>query len=254
MIVLKSPAEIEKMREAGLVVARAHRAVGKIVAPGVSTRQIDDAVERVFAKHNATPLFKGVPGVVPFPAATCISINDEVVHGIPSDRLLEEGDLVSVDTGCRLDGWCGDAAWTYAVGQVDEEKQKLMAAGQSTLATAIQEMQRQQTWAGVAEVMESTVKDAGFSVVEELVGHGIGREMHEDPQVPNFVTPELEDYDFELVPGMVLAVEPMLNAGTADVCLLDDHWTIVTADGRPSVHYEHTLAITAEGVRILTAL
>jgi len=254
VIVLKSPAEIEKMREAGLVVARAHRAVGKIVAPGVSTRQIDDAVERVFAKHNATPLFKGVPGVVPFPAATCISINDEVVHGIPSDRLLEEGDLVSVDTGCRLDGWCGDAAWTYAVGQVDEEKQKLMAAGQSTLATAIQEMQRQQTWAGVAEVMESTVKDAGFSVVEELVGHGIGREMHEDPQVPNFVTPELEDYDFELVPGMVLAVEPMLNAGTADVCLLDDHWTIVTADGRPSVHYEHTLAITAEGVRILTAL
>ncbi len=254
MIVLKSPAEIEKMREAGLVVARAHRAVGKIVAPGVSTRQIDDAVERVFAKHNATPLFKGVPGVVPFPAATCISINDEVVHGIPSDRLLEEGDLVSVDTGCRLDGWCGDAAWTYAVGQVDEEKQKLMAAGQSTLATAIQEMQRQQTWAGVAEVMESTVKDAGFSVVEELVGHGIGREMHEDPQVPNFVTPELEEYDFELVPGMVLAVEPMLNAGTADVCLLDDHWTIVTADGRPSVHYEHTLAITAEGVRILTAL
>ncbi|TWU13856.1 Methionine aminopeptidase 1 [Symmachiella macrocystis] len=242
------------MREAGLVVARAHRAVGKIVSPGVSTRQIDDAVERVFAKHNATPLFKGVPGVVPFPAATCISVNDEVVHGIPSDRRLEEGDLVSVDTGCRLDGWCGDAAWTYAVGRVDEEKQKLMAAGQSTLTTAIDELQRQQTWAGVAEVMESTVKDAGFSVVEELVGHGIGREMHEDPQVPNFVTPELEEYDFELVPGMVLAVEPMLNAGTADVCLMDDHWTIVTADGRPSVHYEHTLAITAEGVRILTAL
>ncbi|WP_145428387.1 type I methionyl aminopeptidase [Symmachiella dynata] len=254
MIVLKSPAEIEKMREAGRVVAQAHRAVGKIIAPGVSTRQIDDAVERVFAKHNATPLFKGVPGVVPFPAATCISINDEIVHGIPSDRLLEEGDLVSVDTGCRLDGWCGDAAWTYAVGRVDEEKQELMAAGQLTLTTAIHEMQRQKTWAGVAEVMETTVKDAGFSVVEELVGHGIGREMHEDPQVPNFVTPELEEYDFELVPGMVLAVEPMLNAGTADVCLLDDHWTIVTADGRPSVHYEHTLAITAEGVQILTAL
>jgi methionyl aminopeptidase len=254
VIVLKSLAEIEKMREAGRLVAQAHQAVGEMVSPGVSTWQIDNVVEKLFEKYNATPLFKGVPGVVPFPAATCISINDEVVHGIPSDRRLQEGDLVSVDTGCRVDGWCGDAAWTYAVGRVDEEKQQLMAAGQSTLAAAIREMQRQQTWAKVAEIMESTVEDAGFSVVEELVGHGIGREMHEDPQVPNFVSPELEEHDFELMPGMVLAVEPMLNAGTAEVCLMDDHWTIVTADGRPSVHYEHTLAITPEGIQILTAL
>ncbi len=252
MIVLKSPAEIELMREAGRLVAEAHQAVREIVAPGVSTREIDDVVEGVFQKRGATPLFKGVPGKVPFPAATCVSVNEEVVHGIPSDRILREGDLVSVDTGCRLNGWCGDAAWTYAVGRIDEEKQRLMAAGQSSLAAAIREMERQQTWAGVAQVMEALAVESGYSIVQELVGHGIGRQMHEDPQVPNFVSPDLAEHDFPMSPGLVLAVEPMLNAGTAEVRLTEDHWTIVTADGRPSVHYEHTIALTPEGVRILT--
>lgn len=234
--------------------AQAHRLVGEMIRPGVTTSEIDRAVEDLFLAHGATPLFKGVPGEVPFPATTCISINEEVVHGIPSDRVICEGDLVSVDTGCRLDGWCGDSAWTYAVGEIDEEKQRLMSVGQATLETAIREMGRQQSWIGVAEAMEACVRQARFGLVEDLVGHGLGREMHEDPQVPNFVSPELQEHDFALSPGLVIAVEPMVNAGTGDVQLLEDHWTIVTVDGRPSVHFEHTLAVTEEGVQVLTAL
>ncbi len=254
VIVLKSAAELELMREAGRLVAEAHQLVGEMIAPGITTRQLDAAVDQLFEQRGATPLFKGVPGPVPFPATTCISINEEVVHGIPSERPLCEGDLVSVDTGCRLNGWCGDAAWTYAVGRIDEEKQRLMDVGQATLALAIKEMGEQETWSKVAAAMEAIVQEAGFSVVEELVGHGIGREMHEDPQVPNFVSPELIEHDFRLDAGLVIAVEPMVNAGTADVAMLEDHWTIVTADGRPSVHFEHTLAVTDQGVLILTAL
>ncbi len=254
MIVLKSPAEIELMREAGRLVAQAHQLAGAMMVPGVTTREIDQAVDELFAQRGAAPLFKGVPGPVPFPAATCISINDEVVHGIPSDRKLLEGDIVSLDTGCRLNGWCGDSAWTYAVGQIDAEKQRLMEVGEATLAIAVEEMSRQPTWSKVAARMESTVLDAGFFVVEDLVGHGIGREMHEDPQVPNFVTSELAEHDFRLAAGLTVAVEPMVNAGTADVLLTEDHWTIVTADGSPSVHFEHTLAVCEKGVVVLTAL
>lgn len=252
MITLKSSREITLMREAGQLVAEAHQLVRSMIRPGITTGELDQAVEELFASRNAIPLFKGVPGVVPFPAVTCMSVNEEVVHGIPGDRVLEEGDIVSVDTGCKIDGWCGDAAWSYPVGKVDAEKQKLLDVGQSTLECAIQGMGRCQMWSEVAEEMEKHVLQAGYSVVEDFVGHGIGREMHEDPQVPNYLAEELEQHDFKLEPGLVLAVEPMVNVGTGEVEILDDHWTVVTADDQPSVHFEHSIAITKDGPVILT--
>lgn len=252
MIALKRPREIEMMREAGRLVARAHRLVQGMVAPGITTREIDLAVEELFAREGAQPLFKGVPGKVPFPAVCCISVNEQVVHGIPGDRRLEDGDIVKVDTGCRLEGWCGDSAWTYAVGKVDAVRQKLMEIGEENLKLAIREMGRRQKWSEVAGLMERHVREAGFSVVEQFVGHGIGRDMHEDPQVPNFVSKELLRHDFRIEPGLVLAIEPMVNAGTKSVRLLKDHWTVETRDRKPSVHFEHTVAMTEGGPVILT--
>ena len=254
MITLKRPREIQLMREAGRLVAKAHELVRGMVAPGVITRDIDLAVEKLFEEHGATPLFKGVQGKVPFPAVCCISVNEQVVHGIPGDRQLEEGDLLKVDTGCRLNGWCGDSAWTYAVGKVDQVKQQLMEVGEANLKAAIEELGRNERWSQVALIMERMVKQAGFSVVEQFVGHGIGREMHEDPQVPNFVSPQLRRHDFRLEPGLVLAIEPMVNAGTKHVRVLSDHWTVETKDRKPSVHFEHTVALTEDGPYVLTAL
>lgn len=252
MITLKSRREIELMRQAGRLVARAHQLVRQSLEPGLTTREVDAVVERLFEEHNATPLFKGVPGEVPFPAVTCISVNQQVVHGIPSDRKLQQGDIVSVDTGCRLNGWCGDAAWTYPVGEVDPLKRRLLQVGEKTLNVAIRELPRRALWSQVAGMMEKTVKQAGFAVVEEFVGHGIGQEMHEDPQVPNFIGKKLREHDFRLEPGLVLAIEPMVNAGTKRVKILSDHWTVETADGKPSVHFEHTIALTSDGAEVLT--
>lgn len=252
MIILKRPREIELMREAGRVVWEAHQIAKSMVAPGVTTREIDAAIDRLFEERGATPLFKGVPGRVPFPAATCISVNEQVVHGIPGDRVLAEGDIVKIDTGCRLNGWCGDSAWTYAVGAISPEKRKLMEIGESVLMGAIRDCGRQKSWSAVAEQMDQQVRAAGFSSVEQFVGHGIGREMHEDPQVPNFVSPQIRRHDFQLEPGLVLAIEPMVNAGTKHVRVLSDYWTVETRDKQPSVHFEHTVAMTADGPKILT--
>ena len=240
------------MREAGRLVARAHAIIRKMVEPGVTTGEIDKAVEALFARHDATPLFKGVPGKVPFPSVCCISVNEQVVHGIPGPRRLERGDIVKIDTGCRLNGWCGDSAWTYAVGEIDPLKKKLMQIGEHNLYLAIRESGRCRRWSEVAQAMEQQVRKAGFSVVEQFVGHGIGREMHEDPQVPNFVSAQLKRHDFRLEPGLVLAIEPMVNAGTKNVRVLKDHWTVETKDKKPSVHFEHTVALTADGPDILT--
>jgi methionyl aminopeptidase len=213
----------------------------------------------VFAAAGAQPLFKGVPGKVPFPAASCISVNEEVVHGLPGERVIEAGDLVSVDTGCRLEGWCADSAWTFPAGLLDgndpesELKRRLLACGRSVLMTAIAAVAVKERWSDVAALMEQEVKDAGFSVVEEFVGHGIGREMHEDPQVPNYVSKSLRRNDFRLEPGLVLAIEPMVNAGSKHTQVSRrDYWTVTTRDRRPSVHFEHTIARTADGVEILT--
>jgi methionyl aminopeptidase len=174
------------------------------------------------------------------------------VHGIPGDYVLKAGDIVSIDTGCRLNGWCGDAAWTYAVGEINDEKRRLMDAGRELLAIAIRAFGTCSKWSQVARLMMKTARDAKFSLVEQFVGHGIGKEMHEPPQVPNYTNASVRDHDFVLKPGLVLAIEPMLNAGTHEVRILADKWTVVTADGRPSVHFEHTVALTNEGPVLLT--
>jgi methionyl aminopeptidase len=242
------------MRKAGLLVWEAHQLATRMVRPGVTTGQIDAAVEQHFLKNKAIPLFKGVPGKVPFPAVTCISVNDEVVHGIPGPRVLQAGDVVSIDTGCKLDGWCGDAAVTHAVGEVSAEKTKLLEVTSGVLALAIKLMGSKTRWSQVAAEMATYVRDSGFSVVESFVGHGIGREMHEDPQVPNFVSDQLRrNGDFTLEPGLVIAVEPMVNIGSKQVKTLPDHWTQATQDGKASAHFEHTIAITERGPWVLTA-
>jgi methionyl aminopeptidase len=254
VINLRSPREIGLMRRAGLLVWQAHQIAAELVKPGVTTREIDAAIESFFAEHHAIPLFKGVPGTVPFPAVTCISVNEEVVHGIPGSRKLVEGDIVSLDTGCRLDGWCGDAAVTRAVGRVSPEIQRLLDVTKSTLDLAIAQMRVKTRWSQVAAEMQKFVEDSGFYVVETFVGHGIGREMHEDPQVPNFCSKQLiKKGDFDLRPGLVIAIEPMVNVGTQKVKGLSDHWTQVTKDGRPSAHFEHTVAMTKDGPVALTA-
>jgi methionyl aminopeptidase len=242
------------MRKAGLLVWQALQLAGSMVRAGVTTAEIDAAVEDFFEQNHAVPLFKGVPGRVPFPAVTCISINEEVVHGIPGPRRLIEGDIVSIDTGCKVNGWCGDSAVTFPVGRVRPEVQTLLDVTQGTLDLAIALMGKKSLWSEVAAEMEKFVKDHGFSVVESFVGHGIGRQMHEDPQVPNYVNNHFRrNGDFRLVPGLILAVEPMVNMGGKEVQTGTDYWTQITADRRPSAHFEHTIAITKTGPCVLTA-
>ena len=258
MEILRSAREIEQMRKAGLVVWEAHQLVASMLRPGVTTGELDSAIERLFQQRGATSLFKGyVPGgssVPPFPAVTCISINEVVVHGIPSQRKLVEGDIVSIDTGCKLNGWCGDAAVTHPIGRVEAEVQRLLDVTLGVLDLSIELMSKRTRWSQVAREMETYVKDNRFSVVEAFVGHGIGREMHEDPQVPNFAGRNFRrSGDFSLEPGLVIAVEPMVNLGGKQVREQPDQWTQCTADGRPSAHFEHTVALTDSGPCALTA-
>jgi methionyl aminopeptidase len=251
--ILRSSREIAQMRKAGLLVWKAHEVAASSVQPGVTTSQVDAEVERFFADHHAIPLFKGVPGKVPFPAVTCISVNDEVVHGIPGRRVLREGDIVSVDTGCKYEGWCGDSAVTIPVGKIDAEVQRLIDVTRGVLQLAIDLMGKRNRWSDVAAEMGTFVRDAGFSVVESFVGHGIGREMHEDPQVPNFVSNQLRrNGDFAIEPGLVIAVEPMVNMGSKHVKSMPDYWTQATQDALPSAHFEHTIAVTENGPWVLT--
>jgi methionyl aminopeptidase len=251
---LKSARELGLMREAGKLVARALQICREMAKPGTKTVEIDRAVEAFFAAHGAEPLFKGYPGKIPFPTVTCLSVNEEVVHGIPGPRVLKEGDLLKVDTACRLNGWCADRAVTIPVGQVRPERMRLIKVAEEVLQIAIDELPRRKWWSEVASRMQKHVEQAGFSVVSDFVGHGIGRVMHEAPQVPNFVNRETRKHDFKLEPGLALAVEPMVNMGKGDVYVLSrDHWTVVTKDGMPSAHVEHTLAITPDGVLIVTA-
>jgi len=251
---LRSAREMALMRRAGLVVWGAHQVAGALVKPGVTTGEIDAAVESFFIEHGAVPLFKGVPGKVPFPASCCISVNDEVVHGIPGSRVLVAGDVVSIDTGCSVGGWCGDSAVTHPVGDVEPRVRQLLDCTSGVLALAIELMATRNRWSDVATEMAKYVRDHGFSVVENFVGHGIGRSMHEDPQVPNFCTPAFRrNHDFELESGLVIAVEPMVNMGSKKVRVLADHWTQSTIDGMPSAHFEHTVAITDGGPVVLTA-
>jgi methionyl aminopeptidase len=250
---LKSTRELGLMREAGILVARALKICRDMAKPGVKTIEIDQAVEAFYAANNAQPLFKGYPGRTPFPAVTCLSVNEQVVHGVPGNRVLKEGDLLKVDTACKLNGWCADRAITLPIGAVSSEKSRLLKVGLETLQIAIDLLPKMKKWSQVAAAMQKHVEQNGFSVVTSFVGHGIGRIMHENPQVPNYVDRETLKGDFKLEPGLVLAVEPMVNMGRGDVDTLSDHWTVVTRDRLPSVHVEHTLALTSSGTMIITS-
>ncbi len=253
---LRSPREIRKMRAAGLIVWQAHQAAARLLRPGVSTSEINEVYRDTFKQYDAQPLFLGYGGRgvnPPFPAETCISVNEEVVHGIPGARQLQEGDIVSLDTGCRLAGWCGDAAVTHAIGEISAESKRLLEVTNGVLNLAIELMSQETLWSEVSKKMEAYVVDAGFFVVEDMVGHGIGRELHESPQVPNYYNEVLmREGDFDLKPGVVIAVEPMVNVGTKELVTLDDGWTVVTENRKNSAHFEHTIAITKDGPVRLT--
>ncbi len=250
---LKSSREIELMRQAGNVVHQVLSRLGKMVAPGVTTGDLDAEAERLTRELGADGLFKGVPGRGgPFPGTVCVSINEQVVHGIPSKRVISNGDIVSVDYGCRLGGYCGDAAKTFIAGEVDQDTDRLVSVTQRALQIAIESATVGGRWSQVAREMQKYVESEGFSVVREFVGHGIGREMHEDPKVPNFVSRDLLNRDILLEEGLVIAIEPMVAMGRPEVLVEKDGWTVVTKDSKPSAHFEHTVAVTADGVRILT--
>lgn len=246
------------MREAGKIVDQALRICRQMAKVGTKTIDIDREVEKHYDRCGALPLFKNYPGArVPFPAVTCLSINEQVVHGIPGQRALRDGDLLKIDTACKLNGWCADAAITVPIGQVSPERLRLVKVAEEVLEIARVEMARRKWWSEVASRMQHHAESAGFSVVEQYVGHGIGRIMHENPQVPNFVSRDAREarkHDFRLEEGLVIAVEPMVNMGRrADVKTLSDHWTVVTVDGMPSAHVEHTFALTRAGVVVITA-
>ena len=252
---LKSAREIELMRRAGKVVHAVLSRLGEMIEPGITTAELDAQAERLTHSFGAECLFKGVPGRQgPFPGNICVSINDEVVHGIPSEkRIIRQGDVVSIDFGCRLDGYCGDAARTFIVGgKASHDVHRLVNVTREVLKIAVEMAKPGILWSTVARAMQNYVEKHGFSVVKEFVGHGIGTEMHEDPRVPNFVSKELLKNDILLEEGLVIAVEPMVTMGSSDVIVAEDGWTVRTRDGKPAAHFEDTLAITSEGVQVLT--
>jgi methionyl aminopeptidase len=249
VITIKSKAEFEVMRRAGRLVAETLERLEAAVKPGVSTGELDKIAYEHITKSNGIPSFKGYHG---FPASICTSVNDEVVHGIPSKRrVLEEGDIVSIDCGAIIDGWHGDAALTVAVGHTTPEMKRLMQITQESLEKGIEMVQPGKRMGDVSAAIQRYAEDHGYGVVREYVGHGIGREMHEEPQVPNWGSP---GRGVLLKKGMALALEPMVNAGNADVRVLDDRWTVVTKDGKWSAHFEHTVAMTDNGTEVLTKL
>jgi methionyl aminopeptidase len=256
-IKIRSKQEIDKMRRAGAVVKRVLDEIEKNCKPGVNTAKLDEIACDISAEYGAETLFKGVRSpytVIPFPGAICASLNEQVVHGIPSQGvILKEGDIFSVDFGVRLDGYCGDSARTIAVGEISGAKRRLMDVTLRMLDLAIENIAPGKKWSEIAGLMQQTAQEAGYSVVRDLVGHGIGTQMHEDPQVPNFVSRYLLKHDIELKEGMVLAVEPMVNMGRSSVKTLSDGWTVVTRDGAASAHFEHTIAVTSGGSDVLTA-
>jgi methionyl aminopeptidase len=250
VIPLKTTNEIEAIAKAGAILAGLFDAIVPEVRPGVSTADLDLFGENYIISHpGATPAFKGLYG---FPASLCISVNHEVVHGIPSPkRVLQDGDIVSVDAGVHLEGWYADAARTYAVGDVDAVSEVLLRVTQEALQAGIAQAVAGNHLGDIGSAVQSVAEKAGFTVVRDLVGHGIGRDPHEEPQVPNFGKP---GKGLVLQPGMVLAIEPMVNAGAPGVRTLSDRWTVVTIDKKRSAHFEHTVAITEDGPKVLTAV
>ncbi|MCS7044638.1 MAG: type I methionyl aminopeptidase [Bryobacteraceae bacterium] len=254
MIIRKSPAELEKMRRAGLIVHQILQRLKQMVQPGITTLDLEAEAERMIKEAGAKPAFKGyyVPAAGGrYPFVLCTSVNEEVVHGMPSaKRVLKEGDIVSIDTGVAVDGYYGDSAITVPVGKVSEETQRLLQVTEEALELAIAQMKAGNRLFDVCGAIERHVTQNGFSVVREFVGHGIGASLHEEPQVPNYVDRRNENP--RLKEGMVLAIEPMVNAGRPETKILDDRWTAVTRDGSYAAHFEHTVAVTSNGPWVLT--
>ena len=246
MIPIKSEDDIRGIRRSCVLAATLLMKVGKLVEPGRTVREIDEYAGRLIQENQARSPFLGYKG---FPGYTCISINEEVVHGTPRDRKVQYGDIVSLDLGVILDGWVGDTATTIAVGVVEPEASRLMEITEQSLYLAIDKARPGNRLSDISHAVESFVHAHGFSVVREFVGHGVGRTLHEEPQIPNFGPPGRGP---KLKPGMTLAIEPMVNLGTSKVELLSDGWTVVTADRKPSAHFEHTVLITRDGPEILT--
>jgi methionyl aminopeptidase len=250
MIIRKSPREIVKIAAAGALVAETIAHVGGLLRPGVTTEELDDAAGTFIRSHGGIPTSEGYgPLGREYPKAICISPNDVVVHGIPDAFVVNEGDLVTIDVGVTLDGYIADSAYTFGVGEIDSESQRLLDTAQDALAAGIAEAVVGNRVGDVSHAVQTVVEGAGFSVIRSLVGHGVGRHYHEDPHIPNFGEPGRGP---RLSEGMTIAVEPMITAGTSEVHVMDDGWTIRTADGSMSAHFEHTVAITGDGPQILT--
>ena len=246
MITIKSEREIELMREAGKMVSMTHQYLKNFIKPGITTKELDRLAEEYIRKMGGVPTCKGYEG---FPATLCTSVNDTVVHGIPDNYKLKDGDIITIDMVIGYKGYQGDAAWTYAVGEISDDKKYLMEHTEKALYEGVKQVKPGNRIGDISNAVEEYANKHHLGVVKELCGHGIGREMHEDPEVPNYGTkgtgPKLRE-------GMVICIDPMLNLGPADIYMLDDEWTIKTDDGKPAAHYEHTILVTKDGYEILT--
>ncbi|MEA2015383.1 MAG: type I methionyl aminopeptidase [Actinomycetota bacterium] len=252
MIICKSPDEIKIMEKAGKIVGKVLLKVGEIIKPGITSEHIDRIAEEIIKSENAIPAFKGYRGRFdsrPYPSSVCVSINEEVVHGIPGKRIIRDGDLVSVDVGAKIDGFYGDAARTFKVGRASGDAERLWKATKEALEAGIEKCRIGNRLSDISHAVESSALRGGFSVVKDFVGHGIGREMHEDPQILNYGPPGQGPV---LKEGMVLAIEPMLNLGGSEVRIMGDGWTVTTSDGALSCHFENTVALCKDGPKILT--
>lgn len=246
MVILKSPAEIENIAQASAIVAKVLKEIEALIKPGVSTGELDEFAETIIRQDGAEPAFKGYRG---FTGTLCTSINEEVVHGIPGERRVQDGDILSIDCGAIVNGYYGDAARTFAVGTVSSEVERLLDVTRESLDKGIEQMVIGKRLHDISAAIQRHAEASGYTVVRDFVGHGIGRNLHEEPAVPNFGTPET---GIKLEEGLVLAIEPMVNQGTQEVRLLDDGWTAVTCDGKLSAHFEDTIALTANGAQVLT--
>ncbi|MFF2481165.1 type I methionyl aminopeptidase [Paenibacillus sp. NPDC058071] len=247
MITIKTEAEINRMHEAGKILAEVHRQIAGLIQPGITTHEIDQFAEKLIKQHGATPEQKGYKG---YPFATCASINDVICHGFPKKEKLKEGDIVTIDMVVNLNGWLADSAWSYAVGEVSPEAQRLLDVTKESLYKGIEQAVAGNRIGDVSHAIQTYAEAEGFSVVRDFIGHGIGKDMHEDPQVPHYGPPNKGP---RIKEGMVFTIEPMLNVGTHQMKIDADGWTARTRDGKLSAQYEHTLAITANGPIILTA-
>ena len=246
MIICKTPRELDIMREAGKIVALTHKELQKHIVPGITTKELDKLAEDFIHQAGAIPSFKGYNG---FRGSICASVNEELVHGIPGERVLKNGDIISIDIGAKYNGYHGDSAWTYPVGVISEDTKRLLEVTEQSLYKGIDEAKPSARLSDISHAIQTFVESHNFSIVREYVGHGIGQDLHEDPQIPHYGPPNKGP---RLKPGMVLAIEPMVNAGSRYVKTLADNWTVVTVDGKMCAHFEHTVAITETGYEILT--